>query len=305
MAKIDLSTALGELELSNPVLTASGTCGFGQELASEFQLSELGGLIVKGITVEPSTGNPPPRIVETPAGIINSIGLENPGIANFKKEQLPWLARQETKILANISGHSIADFAKLAAELKDEPGITGLEINVSCPNIGEGGLAFGTDPAMVYEVTSKVAKNYPGWIMVKLTPVVSDIEAVAQAAKEGGAKSLAVTNTLPALDIDLKRQKPELGNIYGGLSGPAIRPVALKLVYQLAAADILPILGVGGIMTGEDAVKFLLAGAKAIAVGTATLLDPQAALKIKEGIADYLAHHNYSSLQEIIGKAQQ
>ncbi len=300
---IDLTTALGALQLNNPVLTASGTCGFGRELAEIYELSELGALIVKGITVEPRSGNPSPRIAETPAGMLNSIGLENPGLEGFIREELPWLAEVKPPVLANISGHSISDFSRLAEGLADREEIAGLEVNVSCPNIGAGGLAFGTDPEMVARVTEAVRDYYSGFILIKLTPAVGDILAVAQAARDAGADALTVCNTMPGIDIDVETQASVLGNTYGGLSGPALQPIALKLVYQLAQADILPILGGGGIMSGRDAIKFFLAGARAVSVGTATLLNPLAPVKIKNEIIDYLEEQNCSSLEEIIGRA--
>ena len=300
---IDLTTALGALQLNNPVLTASGTCGFGRELAERYELSELGALIVKGITVEPRSGNPSPRIAETPAGMLNSIGLENPGLEGFIREELPWLAEVKPPVLANISGHSISDFSRLAEGLADREEIAGLEVNVSCPNIGAGGLAFGTDPEMVARVTADVRDYYSEFILIKLTPVAGDILAVAQAARDAGADALTVCNTMPGMEIDVETQAPVLGNTYGGLSGPALQPIALKLVYQLAQADILPILGGGGIMSGRDAIKFLLAGARAVSVGTATLLDPLAPVRIKRGIIDYLEEQNCSSLEGIIGQA--
>ncbi len=300
---IDLTTALGALQLNNPVLTASGTCGFGRELAERYELSELGALIVKGITVEPRSGNPSPRIAETPAGMLNSIGLENPGLEGFIREELPWLAEVKPPVLANISGHSISDFSRLAEGLADREEIAGLEVNVSCPNIGAGGLAFGTDPEMVARVTAGVRDYYSGFILIKLTPAAGDILSVAQSARDAGADALTVCNTMPGMEIDVETQAPVLGNTYGGLSGPALQPIALKLVYQLAQADILPILGGGGIMSGRDAIKFLLAGARAVSVGTATLLDPLAPVRIKRGIIDYLEEQNCSSLQEIIGQA--
>ena len=300
---IDLTTGLGDLQLKNPVLTASGTCGFGRELAERYELSELGALIVKGITVEPRSGNPAPRIAETPAGLLNSIGLENPGLEGFIREELPWLARVRPPVLANISGHSISDFSRLAEGLAGRKEIAGLEVNVSCPNIGAGGLAFGTDPEMVARVTGAVRQYYGGFTLVKLTPAAGDILTVAQAAREAGADALTVCNTMPGMEIDVESRAPVLGNTFGGLSGPSLQPIALKLVYQLAQADILPILGGGGIMTGRDAVKFFLAGARAVSVGTATLLDPLAPIKIKTGIIDYLKKHDFGSLQEIIGQA--
>jgi len=301
--KIDLKTELGSLQLESPVMTASGTCGFGRELTDFYELNELGGLIVKGITVDPREGNPTPRIAETAAGLINSIGLENPGLDGFIKEELPFLKSVNTKVLVNISGHSLDDFKKLAAGLAKHEGIDGIEVNVSCPNIKGGGLAFGTDPELVFKITDLVRKEYDGFVMVKLTPNVSNIIPVAKSAAEGGADALAVANTLPGMKIDIESQSPVLATGSGGLSGPAIKPVALRLVYEIVKHDILPVLGLGGIMTADDAIEYLLAGAMAVGVGTATLIDPNAPIRIKTGIAEYLNKNNYENLQGIIGLA--
>ncbi|MGM0414427.1 MAG: dihydroorotate dehydrogenase [Bacillota bacterium] len=300
---VDLSTCLGSLQLESPVMTASGTCGFGRELADFYELKELGGLIVKGITVDPRDGNPTPRIAETAAGLINSIGLENPGLAGFIEEELPFIKNVTSKVLINISGHSLDDFKRLAAGLAENEGFDGIEVNVSCPNIKGGGLAFGTDPELVYQITRLVRKEYTGFVMVKLTPNVSNIIPIANSAAEGGADALAVANTLPGMKIDIDRQKPVLATGSGGLSGPAIKPVALRLVYEIVKNDILPVLGVGGIMSAEDAIEYFLAGAKAVGVGTATLIDPYAPIKIKSGIREYLNNNNFDSLNEIIGLA--
>ena len=301
--KIDLKTDLGSLQLESPVMTASGTCGFGRELTDFYELNELGGLIVKGITVDPRDGNPTPRIAETAAGLINSIGLENPGLDGFIKEELPFLKSVNTKVLVNISGHSLDDFKKLAAGLAKQEGIDGIEVNVSCPNIKGGGLAFGTDPELVFKITDLVRKEYDGFVMVKLTPNVSNIIPVAKSAAEGGADALAVANTLPGMKIDIESQSPVLATGSGGLSGPAIKPVTLRLVYEIVKNDILPVLGLGGIMTADDAIEYLLAGARAVGVGTATLIDPYAPIRIKSGIAKYLKNKSFDHLQEIIGLA--
>ena len=300
---VGLKTSLGPLKLESPVMTASGTCGFGRELADFYELKELGGLIVKGITVDPRDGNPTPRIAETAAGLINSIGLENPGIDGFIKEELPFLKTVNTKVLVNISGHSLNDFKKLAAVLAENEGIDGIEVNVSCPNIKGGGLAFGTDPELVFKITDLVRKEYNGFVMVKLTPNVRDIIPVAKSAAEGGADALAVANTLPGMKIDIESRIPVLATGSGGLSGPAIKPVTLRLVYEIVKNDILPVLGLGGIMTADDAIEYLLAGARAVGVGTATLIDPYAPIKIKSGIAKYLKKNSFENLQEIIGLA--
>ncbi len=301
--KVDLKTSLGPLQLESPIMTASGTCGFGRELAKFYELKELGGLIVKGITIDPREGNPTPRIAETAAGLINSIGLENPGLEGFIEKELPFIKNVNTKVLVNISGHSLNDFKRLAAGLAENEGIDGIEVNVSCPNIEGGGLAFGTDPDLVYQITSLVRKEYTGFVMVKLTPNVSDIIPIAKSAAEGGADALAVANTLPGMKIDIGSRSPVLATGAGGLSGPAIKPVALRLVYELIKNEVLPVLGVGGVMTADDAIEYLLAGAKAVGVGTATLIDPFAPVKIKSGIIKYLEKNNFDQLEDIIGLA--
>jgi len=303
MSKKLLNTSLGKLKLKNPVITASGTFGFGTELRDYFPVSDLGAVTLKGITVKESEGNDLPRIAETPAGILNSIGLENPGIKNFKKNIIPEIKDLEVPMIANISGYSINEFKYLAEELENEKTIKAVEVNVSCPNIKNGGMAFGTDSDMIFEVTKEVRKVYTGPMIVKLSPNVTDIVEMAKAAVEGGADIISLINTLLGMAIDVDKKKAVLPNTFGGLSGPAIKPVALRMVYQLHENLDIPIIGMGGIMTGEDAIEFLLAGASAVGVGTATLRDPDASQKIVYEIRDYLKKNNIDSLDEIIGKA--
>lgn len=301
--KIDLSTKLGSLELKNPLITASGTCGFGVELEDYINIDDLGAITVKGITVNPRKGNPTPRIVETAAGILNSIGLENPGVDKFISDKIPELSKIKTKIIVNISGHSLEDFSYLAERLATIKEIAALEVNVSCPNIAGGGMAFGTKSELIYQVTREVRKVYSGNMIVKLSPNVTDITEMALAAEEAGADVISLINTLLGMKIDVNKARPELGNIFGGLSGPAVKPVALRMVYQVASKINIPIIGMGGIMSGNDALEFLMAGANAISVGTATMVDPQLAIKILAELEDYMIKNKITSIAEIIGKA--
>src|SRR5690554_945597 len=276
MSEVDLSLEIGKLCLKNPVITASGTCGTGNELRKYFDINRLGAITVKGITPEPSEGNQLPRIAETSSGILNAIGLENPGLKGFLDKDLPVIRKYRVPVLVNISGYSLDDFAFLAEKLNNYKEISGIELNVSCPNIAGGGLAFGTDSEQVYKVSKKVKSNYDRPVIVKLSPNVSDIVEIARAAEEGGADSVSLINTLLGMAIDIEKEKPFLGNVFGGLSGPAIKPVALRMVYQVASSLTIPVIGMGGILTGSDALEFILAGASAVAVGTANLVDPRA-----------------------------
>ena len=303
MNKNNLKTKLANLKLKNPVITASGTFGFGTELDEYLSVKDLGAITLKGITVDKSEGNALPRIAETPAGVLNSIGLENPGIDNFKQEVIPEIATLEVAAIANISGYSVKDFVQLAESLEDEDCIDAIEVNVSCPNIKDGGMAFGTDPEMIYRVTREVAKVYSGTIIVKLSPNVTDIVKMAEAAVEGGADIISLINTLLGMAIDIDKKEPVLANTFGGLSGPAVKPVALRMVYQIYEAIDVPIIGMGGIMNGKDAIEFLLAGASAVGVGTATLRDPAGPVTIVSQIKEYLEENNIENISEIIGEA--
>ncbi len=303
MPNLDLSIKIASLRLDNPVITASGTCGFGEELNKYFDINQLGALTVKGITVKPSIGNPTPRIAETPSGILNSIGLENPGLEEFIKTKLEIIKKYHLPVLVNISGYTIDDFLILADELNQYKEISGLEINISCPNIAGGGLAFGTDSEMVYKITNKVKNIYSGPVIVKLSPNVTDIIEIARAAEEGGADAVSLINTLLGMAIDIEKKEPLLGNVFGGLSGPAIKPVALRMVYQVASSLMIPVIGMGGIMTGRDALEFILAGASAVAVGTATLIDPEAPFRILQELKEYMLIKGYTNLVELRGRA--
>src|SRR6056297_2021865 len=299
----NLNIKLADLQLKNPVITASGTFGFGTELNEYLSVKSLGAVTLKGLTVEESKGNALPRIAETPAGILNSIGLENPGIKRFKEKIIPAIENLKAPIIANISGYSINEFVQLAANLEKEESINAIEVNVSCPNIKDGGMVFGTDAELIYKVTQAVKKVYSGPIIVKLSPNVTDIIEMAEAAVEGGADIISLINALLGMAIDINKKEAVLANTFGGLSGPAVKPVALRMIYQIYEAIDIPIIGMGGIMKGEDAVEFLLAGASAVGVGTATLRDPTASIKIISEIDEYLEENNIENVSEIIGEA--
>ena len=298
---VDLRVRLGALELANPVMTASGTFGYGAEFAGLVKLSRLGALVTKGISLTPKAGNPPPRIVETPAGMLNAIGLENVGIERFLQEKLPFLRQCGTRTVVNILGDSEEEYAELAARLAGVEGVDALEINISCPNVRHGGLAFGADPQMAAGVVRAVKRQASQPVIVKLSPNVTDIALMARAAEEAGADALSLINTLVGMAIDIRTRRPKLANRTGGLSGPAIKPVALRMVWQAAAAVQIPVIGIGGIATPEDAIEFLLAGASAIQVGTANLYNPQVTEQIVDGIAAYLEEQGENSVSAIVG----
>lgn len=289
------------LEFANPVLTASGTFGFGLEYDEYYDISELGGISVKGLTLLPREGNNVPRIAETYGGMINSVGLQNPGVEVFKSYYLPKLKKEKTcKIIANIAGSSIDDYVNMAASLKDTD-VDMLEMNISCPNVKEGGVAFGTNAATVEKITSAVKKEAAQPLVVKLSPNVTDITEMAKAAESGGADGISLINTLMGMKIDVRTRKPVLANNMGGYSGPGVMPVAVRMVYQCSKAVNIPIIGMGGIMNGEDAVEFMLAGASLVMVGTANFVDPMAALKVKNGIVDYMKKYGVEDVNDLIG----
>lgn len=301
--KIDLTAKLGSLSLRNPVITSSGTYGFGEEYAPYCPPSQLGGITVKGITPLPRLGNPVPRLAETPAGLLNSVGLENPGIEEFIRTYLPRLTLLDTAVIVNISGFSINDYAFLASSLSSEPKVAALEVNISCPNIKHGGMAFGTDPGSAREVIAAVREKTELPVIAKLSPNVTSIVDMAKAVQQGGADIISLINTLLGMSIDIHSQKPVLANKMGGLSGPAIRPVAVRMVYQVCEAVSLPVIGMGGISTWEDAVEFMLAGAGAVSIGTANFIDPLTPINVLAGLEDYCRRKGYSSISEIVGLA--
>lgn len=297
----NLAVNIGGIKMKNPVTTASGTFGFGPEYAPFIDLNRLGAIVVKGTTLLPRQGNPTPRMVETPAGMLNSIGLQNPGVERFIEEALPFLAGYDLPVIVNISGDSVEDYARLAERLSLASGVAGLEVNISCPNVKKGGLQFGSDPASAAEVTQAVKGSTGLPVIVKLSPNVTSIVAVAEKVAEAGADALSMINTLLGMAIDIKTRRPMLGNILGGLSGPAIKPVAVRAVWQVYREVRLPIIGMGGISTAEDALEFILAGATAVAVGTANFVNPRATMDVLAGLEQYLAENGISDINELIG----
>lgn len=298
----DLKVNIAGVEWKNPVTTGSGTFGFGREYAEYFDLSRLGAVCLKALSAEPRSGNRSPRIAEANDGILNSVGLQNPGARYFLENELEELRKFDTKLIANLCGSTVEDYVEVAEILGDS--LDMFELNISCPNVKEGGMAFGTNPKTVEEVTSKVKAVSKVPLIVKLSPNVTDIAEIARAAEAGGADALSLINTLLGMKIDIKTRRPVLFNNMGGLSGPAVMPVAVRMVYQVRKAVKLPIIGMGGITSGEDAVEFLLAGADAVAVGTAGMVDPYAWIKVVNGINDYLDKNGYKSVKEIVGKLE-
>jgi dihydroorotate dehydrogenase (NAD+) catalytic subunit len=297
----DLRVSIGPLNLKNPVLTASGTFGYGREFFPLMDLNRLGGIVVKGVSLKPREGNPPPRIVETPCGMLNAIGLANVGLEAFLRDKLPWLRKLDTAVIVNIYAHSVEEYGAVAAGLRGVEGISAIEVNISCPNVKEGGMAFGTDPDMSARVTECVVKAAGRPVIVKLSPNVTDIRKIAVAVEDAGADALTLINTLTGMAIDIEKRIPRLANVSGGLSGPAIRPVAVYMVRQAVKAVRIPVIGVGGIMDHRDALEFLIAGARAIQVGTANFVQPRTALYIIEGLKEFCRDHGLSSIEEIIG----
>jgi dihydroorotate dehydrogenase (NAD+) catalytic subunit len=301
MRQPDLRVQLGPLELNNPVIAASGTFGYGEEYAPLVDLNQIGAIVVKGLSLKPKPGNPPPRIVETPSGMLNAIGLANVGIETFIRDKLPSLRRFDTRIIANIYGHHIDEYGELASILKGVEGVSALEVNISCPNVECGGMVFGVDPDVSARVTERVLKNTDKPVIMKLTPNVTDIKVIARAVESAGAHAISVINTLTGMAIDVESRTPKLANIVGGLSGPAIRPVAVHMVYQAAGSVKIPVIGMGGIMEGRDALEFMIAGASAVQVGTANFVNPAATLHVLEGIRSYCEKHGIRRIQDIVG----
>jgi dihydroorotate dehydrogenase (NAD+) catalytic subunit len=299
--KADLGVDIGGIKLKNPVMTASGTFGYGLEFDGLIDLNRLGAVIVKGLSLEPSGGNPPPRIIETPCGMLNAIGLENIGIQSFINEKLPLLRGISTPIIANIYGEKIQDYAELARRIDDVNGISGIELNISCPNVTCGGMAFGVDPNAASRVVRAVRARTTKPLMVKLTPNAADVTGIASAVEKAGADALSLINTITGMAVDVHTRKPKLANITGGLSGPAIKPIALRMVWEVAKQVSIPVIGIGGIMSAEDALEFLIAGAKAVQVGTANFVNPKATIDIVEGIQGFLEKKKIQSITHLIG----
>jgi len=298
---VNLGFSIGKLHFKNPVLTASGTFGYGSEFDDFIDISRLGGIVVKGTTLEPREGNPYPRMAETPSGMLNSVGLQNKGIDYFEKQIYPRVTQYNTNIIVNVSGSYIEDYIALAERMNKLEKIPGIELNISCPNVKMGGMAFGTNTDSAREVIKAVRAVYSKILIVKLSPNVTNIVEFARIAEEEGADSVSLINTLLGMAIDTRTMKPSLSTITGGLSGPAVKPVALRMVWQVAKAVKIPVIGIGGIMTSSDAIEFFLAGATAIQVGTASFIDPQISVKILEGIENYLFTKGFNDIQDLVG----
>lgn len=298
---VNLSVNIGELRFKNPVLTASGTCGYGPELEDFFDVSSLGGIFVKGTTLEPREGNQYPRMAETPSGMLNAVGLQNKGIEHFEKHIYPVIAKYNTHVIINVNGNTIDDYVALSERINKLDKIPAIELNISCPNVKRGGMIFGTNPDSARDVTRAVRAVYKKKLIVKLSPNVTSIVDFARIAEEEGADSVSLVNTLLGMAVDINRMKPSLSTVTGGLSGPAIKPVALRMVWQVSRAVKIPVIGMGGIMTASDAIEFFLAGATAVQIGTATFINPMAPVRILEGIEKYLADKHFSDISEIIG----
>jgi dihydroorotate dehydrogenase (NAD+) catalytic subunit len=303
MSRVDLKVDLNGLTLKNPVTVASGTFGFGREFTDYLDLNILGGIMVKGLTLEERKGNPTPRVSETPMGMINSVGLQNPGVEYFVKEELPFLKQFDTKVIVNINGNTIEEYCKIA-EILSKTSVDSMELNISCPNVKRGGVSFGREPEMVYEVTNKVRQYCDKHLIVKLSPNVKDIKEIAIAAEKGGADCISLINTVIGMAIDIENQTTVLARGMGGLSGPAIKPIAVRMVYEAANSVSIPVIGMGGIMNYRDAIEFFLAGANAISIGTANLINPWVAREVIDGIKEYIKTKGYGSIKEIIGKVR-
>lgn len=298
---VKMQVSLGGLLMKNPVTTASGTFASGREYAQFFDVSRLGAITTKGVSLNGWQGNDTPRIAETPSGMLNSIGLQNPGVEVFAQKDLPWLAQQDTKVIVNVSGHSVAEYQAVVEALEQHEGIDAYEINISCPNVDCGGLTFGTDPYVAAQVVEACRAQTKRPLIVKLTPNVTDITEIARAVEAAGADAVSLINTLLGMAIDPYKRKPILARVVGGLSGPAVKPVALRMVWQVHQALDIPILGMGGITNGLDAVEFMLAGASAVAVGTANFMNPQAALEVVSGIEEFCIEQGVRDVNELIG----
>ncbi|MGQ9570324.1 MAG: dihydroorotate dehydrogenase [Thermodesulfovibrionales bacterium] len=298
---MDLSVSIGRLKLKNPVMTASGTFGYGEEYSEFVDLNRLGAIIVKGISLKPIEGNPSPRICETPCGMLNAIGLQNIGLKRFLKEKLTFLRRYNTSIIVNILGNTIQEYVKLSKALNDA-GVDGIELNVSCPNVKKGGISFGTDKKTLARLVAKVRNSAKDIILItKLSPNVPSIQEFSKIAEESGSDALSLINTIPAMAIDIETSRPRLANVTGGLSGPAIKPIAIRMVWESYNAVKIPIIGVGGIMNAEDALEFMLAGATAVAIGTANFVNPLSILEVIDGIKEYLKRKKIGEIKRIIG----
>ncbi|WDV47606.1 dihydroorotate dehydrogenase [Clostridiaceae bacterium M8S5] len=298
---IDMSLKIKDVIFENPIFTASGTFGFGYEFDDFIDISEVGGVVVKGLTLEPRKGNKVPRIAETAGGMLNSVGLENPGVEYFLSDILPKLKSKNVKVIANIAGNNIEDYCKMASKINDSS-CDAVEMNISCPNVKQGGVAFGTNKDVVYEITKEVRACLDKPLIVKLSPNVTDIKEIAVSAQKGGADCISLINTLIGMAVDTKTRRPVLSNVIGGLSGPAIKPVALRLVWEVSKVVDIPIIGMGGIRDIDDVLQFMLVGASGVAIGTSNFIDPCITVKLANQLKEYLKENKYKSTQDIIGK---
>lgn len=298
---MNLKVNIGNVEMENPVMTASGTFGYGSEFSPYFDISCLGGVIVKGLSLKERLGNDSPRIIETASGMINAIGLQNVGVKEFIYEKMPDLRKKKAKVWANIFGETIEEYGEIAKILSDTEDIVGLEINISCPNVKKGGIGFGTNPIDAAKVVEVVKKNSTIPVMTKLSPNVTDIKEMVIAVQEAGTDSISLINTVTAMSIDVEKRIPMIKNVIGGLSGPAIKPIAVRMVWEASLVAKVPLIGVGGIMNARDALEFIIAGASAIQIGTANFVDPRTPEKVLEGIKEYMTRHNISDVNELIG----
>jgi len=298
---INMSVKIGTLKLKNPVMTASGTFGYGGEYADYVDLNKLGAIVVKGLSLKPRAGNPPPRIMETPSGMLNAVGLQNIGVDTFIEEKLPILRKYDTNVIANIYGETYDEYKKVAQKLTSAKGVHALEVNISCPNVRKGGLSFGADLKSAAAVTRKVKEVTDLPVIVKLTPNVTDITAIAAAVEKAGADAISLINTLTGMSVDIFTRRPHLKNVTGGLSGPAIKPVALRMVWQVLQKISIPVIGIGGIMNAEEALEFLILGTKAVQIGTANFINPQATIEIIGGIERYMELNGIKNISKLIG----
>ena len=301
MIKPDMTVEIAGIRMRNPVMTASGTFGYGEEFSAYVDLEEIGAIITKGLSLKPRAGNPTPRIVETPGGMLNAIGLQNVGIDAFVSDKVPFLRTVATPVIVNLFGNTLEEYGELAARLDRIPEVAGVEVNISCPNVKHGGIVFGTDPKAAYEVVKLVRETTIKPLIVKLSPNVTDVVEMASACADAGADALSLINTLTGMAVDLQKRRPVLANITGGLSGPGIKPIALRMVWQVAKAVSLPIIGIGGIMSATDALEFMLVGATAVQIGTANFLDPSAAQTIARDMEQYLADNGIADVKTLIG----
>lgn len=298
---MNLSVDIGGFKIKNPVMSASGTFGYGEEFAPYTELSTLGAIVVKGLSLKPRSGNPSPRTCETPCGMLNAIGLQNVGVDAFITDKMPFLRRVGTPVIANIFGELVDDYKEIARRLDGVDGVSAVEINISCPNVKKGGMQFGIDPKEAFKVVSAVRKATALPIMTKLSPNVTDLQIMARSVEDAGTDSISLINTITGMAIDVDKRRPRIATVMGGLSGPAIRPVAVRMVYEVARVATVPVIGIGGIMTGRDALEFIIAGASAVQVGTANFIDPDSTVKVAKGIESYMKENDVNDIGELIG----